>query len=132
MKKRLLSVVLALTMVIGSFNVVFAEEREEVFVDESYAYAYAYAECNAYTGFASTSLYVTDEVTSMSSSVSAKLYIDTSSVVDNDSESSGSLGTLNVSVELSYYISEAFKVSSSHSVRINGGALIRKSLDAYR
>ena len=120
MKKRLLSVVLALTMVVGSFNVVFAGSDSATLIDTDYAYATAYAECEAYTGFASTSCYPTDEVTSVSSYVSADLYYGTRLIGDSGSDSSGFAGTLNVSVELAYYAIEAVKVESSHEVTLDG------------
>ena len=120
MKKRILSVVLALTMVIGSFNVVFAGTDSAILIDADYAYATAYTECDDYTGFASTSCYPSSNVTSSSSFVSAKLYAYAASAVDSDSDNSSSAGTLNVSVELSYYVSNVSRISSNHSVTLDG------------
>ena len=118
MKKRVLSVVLALTMVIGSFNVVFAEEK--ILIDASYCYAYASAEADDYTGFASTSCYPTDEEISASSSVNAVLYYHNYMIGDSDSADSNSAGTLNVSVELAYYGVKSNLFTSHHSVILDG------------
>ena len=120
MKKRLLSVVLALTMVVGSFNVVFAGSNEKTLINADYAYAYAYVECDDHTGYASTDFYPTSATASASSSVSASLYAYTASPVDSASDSSSSAGSLNVSVELSYYGSTVSRISSSHSVTLDG------------
>lgn len=128
MKKRLLSVVLALTMVIGSFNVVFAGTNSKVLIDASYAYATAYVECYAYEGYASTDCYPTSAVTSSSAYVSADLYISTSVISDSGSDSS----SLNVSVELSNYAKEAVKVESDHSVELDGVTISKNDLIAYR
>ena len=127
MKKRILSVVLALTMVIGSFNVVFAQSVEKTLIDADYAYAYAYAECNDYDGYASTSCYVTSDVILASAYVSAELYTGTSEMADSDSDSSG----LQVSVQLSYYGKEAAKVKSYHEVVLDG-VNIDTNITAYR
>ena len=131
MKKRLLVVVLTLAIVVGSFNVVYAGSVEETLIEESYACAYAYAECDDYTGYASTDYYPTSQVTSKSSYVSADLYTGIASIGDSASDSSASAGTLNICVELSYYGAEAIKVKSYHEVTVNNDN-INKELNAYR
>ena len=77
MKKRILTLVLSLIFVLGSFNIVLAGYAEGIgeFTPYSQCTAFYYAECNYSDGNASTQLYVDSSVIAATSEVSMDLYI---------------------------------------------------------